>query len=50
MREGVAIGMPVMTRSIHGETPIGERGQKDMVAGVLDRMFAALEEEEEEDD
>ena len=44
MREGVALGMPVMSQSIHGD---GER-RTDLVGGVLDRMFEALEEEEEE--
>ncbi len=64
MREGMVERMPVMSASIHGRPPGGVREEadgrgvweggrdppNDLVGGVLDRLFAALEEEEEEEE
>lgn len=63
MREGVGTRLPGMTESIHGRDRVGsgsresdgvgmesgrrQTGDGDLVGGVLDRLFAALEEEDE---
>ena len=47
MREGVVERMPVLSESVHGLPETG--GESNEIAGMLDRFFKALEEEEEEE-
>ena len=53
MRESVQVGMPVLSSSVNRpavEGPGDVEGGADIVGGTLDGWFAALEQEEEDEE